>query len=419
MATVCEIIIGGRNINIQFIILPDAENNRTLLGADFLEKAGIVLNMAQRYWYFEDDPMQHYDFAKTGPVNLIETVKVANVTPRRRMKVKQPRSEAYVSEFESYGPEIPNSDYSPHSIQAIFKDVLPPDALTPKRQAEPALFPGLVYKRNHDDDDDFMRICSMNFKVLKSTDGVSLDAQQKQQLDAVLQANAEVFGNISEPTPHAEHRIDTGNHEPIFSPPYRLSFAKTRELKAEVDKMIEADIVAECESPWASPVVMVPKRTGGIRVCIDYRKINAVTVPDRYPLPRMDDLLHAAKSTKYMTTLDLQSGYYQIKVNDKDSYKTCFITPFGTYLFKRMPFGLRNAPATFQRLMDRFKASVPKVQLLVYLDDLIVCSPSFLDHLKDLDVVLSKLQEYKLRINNSKSRFYLRASKVFRACSHN
>ena len=163
--------------------------------------------------------------------------------------------------------------------------------------------------------------------------------------------------------------------------------------------MLETDIIEECKSSWTSPVLMVPRKTGGVRVCVDYRKINANL------LPRIDDLLHFAKSTVYITTLDLQRDYYQIKVVEVDRPKTCFITPFGTFQFKRMPFGLRNAPATFQRLIDRFKSTIPNVQILAYLDDIIVCSSSFKNHLQDLDLVFDRLQRFKLHVNSAKCRF--------------
>ena len=142
-----------------------------------------------------------------------------------------------------------------------------------------------------------------------------------------------------------------------------------------------------------------------VRVCVDYRKLNAITIPDRYLLPRIDDLLHTAKSTKFMTTLDLQSGYYQVEVAEVDLDKTCLISPFGTFRFKRMPFGLRNAPATFQRLINYFKSGILQICILAYFDDIIICSESFQQHIADLNVVLERLIMYKLRLNNDKCNF--------------
>lgn len=420
LSTICEIVIGGRKFDIQFIVLPNAENNRTLIGADFLEKVGIVMNMGQRYWYFEDEPSKQFDFVDALPLelNILEIVKVSGVVPKRKSQdddfqlidarnKRKPYTELdregdkprnYMSEFEYYGPEEMVT-YSPHAIQSIFKDALPPNMVTPERKKEKELFNG-VYRPI-----SYVDLFSINFRFLKETDGVELVEVEKEQLDMMLNEFSIVSGASSEPTPYAQHFIDTGNHKPIALPPYRMSFPKLRELKDEISKMLDSDVIEECDSAWASPVVMVPKRDGSTRVCVDYRKLNSITKPDRYPIPRIDDLLHAAKSTKFMTTLDLECGYFQISVAEEDRDKTCLITPFGTYRFKRMPFGLRNAPATFQRLIDRFKTAVPNVQILAYLDDIIICSASFTDHMNDLRSVFEKLVKFKLRINMKKCRF--------------
>jgi hypothetical protein len=113
------------------------------------------------------------------------------------------------------------------------------------------------------------------------------------------------------PTPHAEHQIDTENHAPIAGPPYRVSPAKQRLLRSEVDDLLSEDIIEKCKSPWASLVVLVPKPDGSQRLCIDYRKLNAITRPDVYPLPRLEELLHSTGNGKYsyITTLDLRSGH--------------------------------------------------------------------------------------------------------------
>ena len=141
--------------------------------------------------------------------------------------------------------------------------------------------------------------------------------------------------------------------------------------------MLANGTIEECESPWASPVVLVPKPNGKTRLCIDYRKINAITKTDKYPLPRIDDLLHEAK----------HNPYHQIEVNPADRDKTAFICTFGTYRFRKMPFGLKNAPATFKRMIDNFRNSLKDILVLSYLDDIIVLSETFKSHLNDLDAV--------------------------------
>lgn len=176
-------------------------------------------------------------------------------------------------------------------------------------------------------------------------------------------------------------------------------------LKQELDKMLNNGIIEEIESPWAFPVVLIHKKDGNVRLCVDYRRINAITVTDTYPLPRIDDLLHSAKTTPFMSTLDLRSGYWQIKVAEKDKLKTAFTTPFGIFVFNRMPFGLKNAPATFQRLIDKFKTGLPDILILAYLDDIIICSKDFQTHISDLKQTFNRLKKFGFHLHREKCFF--------------
>ena len=141
--------------------------------------------------------------------------------------------------------------------------------------------------------------------------------------------------------------------------------------------------------------------------CVDYRRLNAITITDTYPLPRIDDLLHAAKTTPFMSTIDLKSGYWQIKIAEADKLKTAFTTPFGIFIFNRMPFGLKNAPATFQRLIDKFRAGLPNILILAYLDDIIICSKDFQSHLIEIKATFERLAEFGFRLNRDKCHFCL------------
>ncbi|GFW65914.1 retrovirus-related Pol polyprotein from transposon 17.6 [Trichonephila clavipes] len=181
--------------------------------------------------------------------------------------------------------------------------------------------------------------------------------------------------------------------------------SKKEILKREIDRLLAEGIIEECESPYASPVVLIPKPNGTFRLCIDYRKLNEITVADTYPLPRMDDSLHQAKITPFMSTLDLRAGYHQVKVHVVDQDKTAFICPFGTYRYLRMPYGLRNSPATFQRLMNRFCNGLEDILALPYLDDIIVLSETFEKHMFDLKAIFERLLLFKLKANREKCHF--------------
>ncbi|GBM95588.1 Transposon Tf2-9 polyprotein, partial [Araneus ventricosus] len=241
--------------------------------------------------------------------------------------------------------------------------------------------------------------------ILREDEGKHLTSKQRDKFNSLLKEFETCFHPGGDPTPFIEHRIQTGNNLPVSEPPYRMTPAKKELLKKELESLLAEGIIEECESPYASPVVLVPKPNGSIRLCIDYRKLNATTIPDTYPLPRMDDLLNEAKSTKFMSTIDLKAGYHQVKVYEADQEKTAFICPFGTYKFLRMPFGLRNAPATFQRLIDKFRSGLKDVFALSYLDDIIVLSENFDKHLSDLRQVFERLSLFKLTANRNKCNF--------------
>ena len=150
-----------------------------------------------------------------------------------------------------------------------------------------------------------------------------------------------------------EMEIVTGDAHPRRCAPRRVPFALREEMARQIDHMQAAGVIQESTSPWASPVVMVRKKDGTHRFCIDYRQLNSITKADTYPLPRIDDLLDQLGQCRYFSTLDLASGYWQIRMSPTSREKTAFITPQGLYEFCVMPFGLTNAPAIFQRLTQQ------------------------------------------------------------------
>jgi hypothetical protein len=221
----------------------------------------------------------------------------------------------------------------------------------------------------------------------------------------LLEKNQDFFDVGGEATSYIEHSIDTGDHDPIAVPPYRMTPPRKEILRNEIERLLNENVIEKCESPWAAPVVMASKKDGSIRLCVDFRRLNAVTVADSYPLPRLDDLIHSTTQTKFMTTIDLRAGYHQINVKRAHRDKTAFVTPFETFRYIRMPFGLRNAPGTFQRLIDHFRRGLGDLLVLAYLDDIIVLSSCFEKHIADLQYVFYRLRKFKLRPNRAKCHF--------------
>ena len=190
---------------------------------------------------------------------------------------------------------------------------------------------------------------------------------------------------------------------PLFSRSRRLSPEQLKVAEQEFAKLERLGIIRRSSAPWATPLHMVPKATGGWRPCGDYRRVNAATIPDKYPLPNLQDLSSHLHGAKIFSKLDLEKGYYQVPMNEDDIPKTAIITPFGLFEFLFMPFGLMNAAQTFQRLMDSLFRPFPF--LFIYLDDFLIFSDSPASHLSHLEQVLSVLSENGLHINPDKCIF--------------
>lgn len=429
--------LGNKQVPTKFVVLPDSRDNRTLLGIGFIEDARMLLNLPQFTWHFIEEPHLEYELLEeeyvsfkpkyqnnrqlltTPPVKPVTpNVSVGSITPVLSMEASTPGTplspctpERQLSATDETCPEyklIPMySDSPPREKKARtlfdgysprFVDYMMRDAQINVYSQEVTLSP---HSRQLFPDNEHIHIDSINVEFKDSI----MSLEQREELKQFLSSNEDVFKSNGYPSTQAEHCIDTQGHHPISVPPYRLSNVRKELLRTEIDNMLKEGVIEACASPWAAPVVLVPKPDGGTRVCIDYRRLNAITVSDAYPIPRIDDLLHEAKPTPFMSTLDLKSGYWQIKVRKEDQEKTAFITPFGIFQFKRMPFGLKNAPATFQRLIDRFKVSLENLKMLAYLDDLVIFSTSFEHHLSDLKDVFQRMREYNLTVNGKKCRF--------------
>ncbi|GET52812.1 retroviral-like aspartic protease 1 [Rhizophagus irregularis DAOM 181602=DAOM 197198] len=192
---------------------------------------------------------------------------------------------------------------------------------------------------------------------------------------------------------------------PINQKAYRESIENREIIKKEIDKMLKEEIIQESCSPWSSPIVIVNKKTGDKRFCIDFRKINQMTITDAYPLPRIDDLLEKFRVAKWFTTIDLASGYWQIEMEEEDKEKTAFICSQGLYEFNVMPFGLKNAPAIFQRTMNKiFKEYLDKF-MNVYIDDIIIYSKNWNEHLQHIKIVLEELRKANMMLKLKKCKW--------------
>lgn len=238
-----------------------------------------------------------------------------------------------------------------------------------------------------------------------------LDSNQFEAVQALLSKKVHAFAKNKDDfgrTDKAKHSIDTGEHRPVKQPPRRLPLHKKKEVAKEVKRLLDLGVIEPSVSPWAAPTVLVLKKDLTWRLCLDYRRINLLTLRDSYPLPRIDDSLDALRGSSWFSTLDLCSGYYQVEMEESSKEKTAFATHEGLFQFKVMPFGLVNAPATFERLMEHVLSGLHWKTCLIYLDDVICFASTFDEHLSRLECILDRFIEAGLKISPDKCHLFLR-----------
>ena len=250
-------------------------------------------------------------------------------------------------------------------------------------------------------------------------EGVLLDdfpgtAAEKREAERIFQKYADVFTREGEElglTTTMHHRIHTEDAVPVNQRHRRIPPNQFEEVKEHLQELLKKGVIRPSQSDYASPIVLVRKKSGALRMCVDYRQLNAKTRKDAYPLPRIDESLDALGGAQFFSAIDLASAYNQVEVHPDDRHKTAFTTPMGLFEYNRMPFGLCNAPALFQRIMQTiFREDLLQI-LLVYLDDIIVYSSSIADHLKRLERVFQKLKEHGLKVEAEKCQFFQRRVK--------
>ena len=235
---------------------------------------------------------------------------------------------------------------------------------------------------------------------------VNLAAEQQAHLRETLQRFHHVFSrddNDLGRTGLEKHQIPTGDAKPVRLPPRRAPLHMRETVDQQIQEMLDQGVVEPCSSPWAAPLVIVKKKDGSNRICVDYRALNEVTEKDGHPLPRIEDSLDALAGATVFSTLDMTAGYYQVEVEPADRDKTAFVTGRGHHLrFVTMPFGLCNAPSTFQRLMENVLQDLQWKTVVVYLDDVVVFSRTAEEHIQHLAEVLERFERHNLKLKPRK-----------------
>ena len=215
---------------------------------------------------------------------------------------------------------------------------------------------------------------------------------QKKALDDLLMNYQDVLRDEPGLAKGVHHVIETGDSLPKRTMPYRICPAWRDAIKKEISTLLEAGIIEPTTSPWSSPIVPIKKPDGSVRLCIDFRKLNAVTTPDPYCMPLIEDLLDQVGDCGFLSKLDLSKGFYQIPIRMEDRDKTALCSPNGKYRFTRMQFGLRNAPSTFQRTIHTVLRG-QEDHSATYIDDILVYSRTWTEHLAHIQAILEALRE--------------------------
>lgn len=231
----------------------------------------------------------------------------------------------------------------------------------------------------------------------------------KRRITDKLNSIQDVFATDELSNGHAnavKHHIRLTDDTPFKERPRPIHPSDREAVKQHLRELFDAGIIRESESPFASPLVLVRKKNGKIRLCVDYRKLNARTIKDAYALPNIEETFSALSGAKWFSVMDLKSGYYQVEMAEEDKHKTAFICPLGFWEFNRMPQGITNAPSTFQRLMEKCVGDLHLNEVLVFLDDLIVFSETLEEHEARLMRVLQRLKDFGLKLSPEKCHFF-------------
>lgn len=233
----------------------------------------------------------------------------------------------------------------------------------------------------------------------------SLPSEYQLQIDHLCQEFSTIFSDQPGRTNLCEHHIElVPNAKPFKCSPYRLNPEKTQILKKQISDLLKSDLIQESQSAYASPVILVPKHSNGWRLCTDLRKLNASTIPDPFPIPRIDDLIDRVGQAKFLTKIDMTQGFLQVSLDESSQPLTGFVTPFGQFSWKVMCFGLRNAPATFSRLVSKLLHGLDEFAA-GFFDDILIFSNSWQEHLKHLRTVFTRISNAGLTLRKSKCTF--------------
>ena len=402
-------IVGEVTLNLKFQHLNEQRkfgvininNHNFILGMSFLQEQNPVINWKSRKVNLENREFEDQDKVDME-INDIEKEisKLKKLTDIRKAKVKLAEAQKEYNEIgldNNSKDNNNNEDIKSSKVNLVEFDKVKKSLQKNSKNHVLVMVNGI--DKNH-------RESESKIEELNDDEEFIQDSKLKELVSNYNDIFPKELPKELPPRRKVEHEIRLENNsKPPSRAPYRLSFIEQEELKKQLKQLLDSKLIRPSSSPFGSPVLFVKKKENTLRMCIDYRALNNITIKNRYPLPRIDDLLDQLSQAKYFSKLDLTSGYWQMRVKDEDIHKTAFTTRYGQFEFMVMPFGLCNAPASFQHLMNTIFQEFLDDFVIVYLDDIMVYSRTHEEHLKHLDIVFSKLRDNQLYAKLKKCEF--------------
>ena len=411
--------IGGIEMQHMFYVVKDMSRN-LILGTDWLRQHGVRI-------YYDLGCMR---IENKRYVNLEEDIHVWSVARVKYNTVLKPHSATICYAKVRPNPDLPvRVDYQISAVEKGFTcrepelEVVDSVSRLGKDRSIPILVTNSTGKfiriRRHGPIAKVEQLTGQGLAEVNSViKGQKFDStmdlkdlhvadKYRDNIEPLILRNSDLFASKDTELGHTDTvrmKIDTGSADPIKLRPYRTPLNNRKIIDETIDEMLDAKVIRRSRSPWSFPVVIVDKKDGSKRFCVDFRKLNQVTKKNSYPLPVIDDILALLGKAKYFTSLDLKSGYWQVLMNESDKEKTAFACHRGLFEFNVMPFGLSNAPAVFQELMSVVLQGLGDFAI-AYLDDILVFSPTLEDHLQHLDTIFDRLWKHDLKLKLKKCNF--------------
>ena len=422
----CEISMGKINMGTtKIVVFPHHLNNNVsvLLGMDFLRANSLEINVKDRiiFRHHEGGGKTEIHVNNLGSITIVATTNIpCYVTQDLRM---EPGKVQRV-QVSSSNLDIEDSDmllYSDNGMDSRVSDIVRGyEGITNQKTNQIFMLTNEVVtlKKGYqigvlnsvlEVDCDEGEPEGMQGGLVNDFDVSHLDTVCQAKVSDMLSKHGNVFSFHENDIGLAgvtKHRIHLNDETPIYQRPRRFPKPLNDEIEKQCAELTAADIIEPSSSAWSSPIVPVRKKDGSVRLCIDYRKLNAVTVPDKFPVPNLSDSIFGLSGTKFFSRLDLVRGYYQVPLDEGSKQYTAFSTNRNHWQFKRLSFGLRNAPSAFQREIQAVLSSFPSNKVVAYIDDILIMSATFEEHVSLVSKVLQTLENYHIKIKASKCEWF-------------